>query len=490
MRSLALLILIAPLTASAVPLELGHQGRLLDSTGTPLDGAEDLTFRLYGDSGDTNAAWTEVQSVTLEDGYYAVQLGSVEDLDSALFDGSTLYVGVSVGSGPELTDRLPISSVPYALVAGSVDGGSVNASSISVGGTEVINASGEIDFSSISNAPASPLDSLSCSQDQVAAFDGSAWACADPTAAHTHAADDITSGKLDITVIPVGTGSEDVAAGNHTHTAADVGALPDSGGTLSGGLSGTSAEFSGTVTVGSTSDSCSSNNAGAIQFTGGSLRVCDGSDWTEIVLAQKGITANTPGESCLDILQDNSTASDGRYWIDPDGSGGLNPWVATCDMTGGGWTQVGYTEDIEFKQWFSGGDAPRYLPENFSLAWSNEQINALRDVSTEGKQSFVGLCDGVIYYLYQGAHTNAVRFKFHTGDTTPRGIQDYSPWDISLSQDVCGQANGGENGQLSKASIFEINALELPLTNIETRDSGDNGEKFGSPLTDNPAWFR
>lgn len=43
---------------------------------------------------------------------------------------------------------------------------------------------------------------------------------------------------------------------------------------------------------------------------------------------------------------------------------------------------------------------------------------------------------------------------------------------------------------MANATIFNITGKYLPVVNVQTRDNGDGGEKFGSPLTSYPAYFR
>ena len=53
--------------------------------------------------------------------------------------------------------------------------------------------------------------------------------------------------------------------------------------------------------------------------------------------------ANEPADAqyyCKGIKRANPNASDGIYWIDPDGEGGEEPMKARCDMSGGGWTLI------------------------------------------------------------------------------------------------------------------------------------------------------
>lgn len=54
-----------------------------------------------------------------------------------------------------------------------------------------------------------------------------------------------------------------------------------------------------------------------------------------------GSSAGLPGLSCAALLADGQW-TDGLYWVDPDGAGGLEPYQAWCDQStdGGGWMLV------------------------------------------------------------------------------------------------------------------------------------------------------
>ncbi|MFT6143166.1 MAG: hypothetical protein ACJAZO_000511 [Myxococcota bacterium] len=103
--------------ATAVPLELTHQGRVLNATGVPLNGASAMTVGVYAASTGGSALWTETfSSVDIDDGRYHLQLTALESAD---FDGSTRYLEVAVDGIIQLP-RTPILSVPYAIRAGAV----------------------------------------------------------------------------------------------------------------------------------------------------------------------------------------------------------------------------------------------------------------------------------------------------------------------------------------------------------------------------------
>jgi hypothetical protein len=107
---------------AAVPGEVAHQGRLTTASGTALAGSSAVTFTVYDAATSGSALWTETHSaVAFDDGYYAVQLGSVTALPSSVFAGGPRWLGVSVGSGPELAPRTAILAVPVATTALGVE---------------------------------------------------------------------------------------------------------------------------------------------------------------------------------------------------------------------------------------------------------------------------------------------------------------------------------------------------------------------------------
>ena len=107
-------------SAFAIPLQVTQQGRLLDADGKGLIGEHKLTFRLMDDPDDGYAQWEDTLSVSFDNGYYSVILGTDEEsnpLDDAVFALHPLYLELQV-DGESLSPRQPITSVPYAQMAG------------------------------------------------------------------------------------------------------------------------------------------------------------------------------------------------------------------------------------------------------------------------------------------------------------------------------------------------------------------------------------
>jgi hypothetical protein len=130
--------------ALAAPTAVTHQGRLFASDGTAIDATLDVTFTLYDAPQDGNPVWTETHAITFDQGYFSAVLGEADPLDDAVFDGSVLYLGVTVGADPEMSPRAPVESVPYAVRSTVADDvpGDIHPSSVSIGNTLVIDASG------------------------------------------------------------------------------------------------------------------------------------------------------------------------------------------------------------------------------------------------------------------------------------------------------------------------------------------------------------
>ena len=80
---------------------------------------------IYAQESGGTALWTESHpDVVLLSGVYNVLLGSITPL-SLLFD-RPYYLGIQVGTDPEMTPRLPLSSVGYAYRAGTAEIESAN----------------------------------------------------------------------------------------------------------------------------------------------------------------------------------------------------------------------------------------------------------------------------------------------------------------------------------------------------------------------------
>jgi hypothetical protein len=104
---------------SPVPDVIDYQGLLTDqSTGDPVaDGNYALVFSLYDVETGGSPLWQENQEVAVEDGLFSVMLGSNESLNTSLFDGSPLYVGVKVDGDTEMTPRQCLFPVLLAFHA-------------------------------------------------------------------------------------------------------------------------------------------------------------------------------------------------------------------------------------------------------------------------------------------------------------------------------------------------------------------------------------
>lgn len=133
-----------------VPLTLTEQGRVLDKAGKPVVGPIRLTFSLYATATGPSPLWTDSFDVTLDDGYYSVQLGSGQPIPTAAWVAPR-FLALKVGSDPEMVPREELTSVPFALVARDVVG-DIHPATLTIGSQTVIDASGSWSGPTISGA--------------------------------------------------------------------------------------------------------------------------------------------------------------------------------------------------------------------------------------------------------------------------------------------------------------------------------------------------
>jgi len=97
--------------AAAVSDEIPIQGRLTDASGSPISGTRTITFTLYDSSVGGTAVCQDVDAVSVVNGLFSARMGYCTASD---INGQQLYLGIQVGSDPEMSDRQAILPVPYA----------------------------------------------------------------------------------------------------------------------------------------------------------------------------------------------------------------------------------------------------------------------------------------------------------------------------------------------------------------------------------------
>jgi len=125
MKRMLLLVAVLAIAGTQVawgdsPSTLNYQGVLTDNNGVVVpNGDYSLTFRLYdSDSGGT-LLWEETQLVTVTSGRFDVILGKSISLDGLGFD-EPYWLAIKVGTDPEMTERIELTSVAYSFFSKSV----------------------------------------------------------------------------------------------------------------------------------------------------------------------------------------------------------------------------------------------------------------------------------------------------------------------------------------------------------------------------------
>jgi hypothetical protein len=104
------------LAQTGIPKKITYQGVLIDTTGIPVcDSVWTVDLTVYNVAIGGTGVWNERHTVTTSGGVFNVILGEKSPLNIS-FDQS-LWLGTSINSQPELTPRVFLTAVPYALNA-------------------------------------------------------------------------------------------------------------------------------------------------------------------------------------------------------------------------------------------------------------------------------------------------------------------------------------------------------------------------------------
>jgi hypothetical protein len=182
-----------PLEANAaIPPQINYQGYLTNASGVPVNGTVSMVFRIYNDDSGGTELWNETHNVTVSQGVYNVVLGASSLLPNPIalpFD-QQYYLAVKVGTDPEMTPRIPLTSVGYAFRAQTVE----SVGSHSHSGADIV--SGTVSEPRIDSAIArtsalnAHTSNVSNPHSTTAAQVGAA------PAAHAHSGSDITTGVV------------------------------------------------------------------------------------------------------------------------------------------------------------------------------------------------------------------------------------------------------------------------------------------------------
>jgi hypothetical protein len=116
------LVALMPGLSGAIPQKINYQGYLTTAAGVPVNGSIPMIFSIYDVAVGGTPLWTENHTVAVANGVYDLILGegSPPVPINLTFD-APYYLGVTVGTDPEMTPRKALTSMGYAFRAQTVE---------------------------------------------------------------------------------------------------------------------------------------------------------------------------------------------------------------------------------------------------------------------------------------------------------------------------------------------------------------------------------
>ena len=128
----ALLALTFPFISQAqIPRTLSYQGVLTDNAGNARpDGNYVFTFCLYASGTGGTSIWCETKTLAVKKGLFSTVLGDQKPFGAAVKFDTQYWLGIQVGSEPELSPRMALTSVGYSFSSLRADTAGVSVASL------------------------------------------------------------------------------------------------------------------------------------------------------------------------------------------------------------------------------------------------------------------------------------------------------------------------------------------------------------------------
>lgn len=342
------------------------QGHLTDALGAPLAGTHTLAFTLRGGVSGTDLCHTQTLSATFDGGRFGTHLSVTP---AQVCGWENLHLAVAVDGGAP-SEAVPLGWALQAAFAADAEHAAdadeadhaADASLFDGLATSAFArwASGVAQGLGIANQVA--VTDASGNLTTVASLPLAQGGTGATTASGAFAALSPQTTKGDL-IVRGATGPVRLAAGadGQVLTASSATATGLTWASPSGGSGATAASL---TTASSPPSGCSGgSNVGAVYFdtTLNQARVCNGTAWVALgagTSGQPGGSAADAYASCEAIFAGNPSATNGLYWIDPNGGLTADAFLAYClnDIAGGGWTLAMNldTSDGQVRDWFDG----------------------------------------------------------------------------------------------------------------------------------------